>query len=267
MGVAIGIPVCGYPSWQLVRGLMSLEWPGGPRGFITAGEADRPLAIPEAHNRIIETFLSDKRLDWLLMVDADATLHPQTLLRLLSWNQPVVGALCFSRYCPVAPTIYAGQPAGAPEGYYRIHYAETRAWIVAHPELLSNRDAVLQPRPDDALTPVDFTGAHCLLVRRDVLEAVGAPWFRRLTPESEAATGADRYFCERARAAGFPLYVDRSVVSGHMVGGRCIGALDFLAWDAVTDWKARRFVVAPSASEPAALPGPYRRETLTIGEE
>ena len=24
MGVAIGIPVCGYPSWQLVRGLMSL---------------------------------------------------------------------------------------------------------------------------------------------------------------------------------------------------------------------------------------------------
>lgn len=255
MGVAIGIPICGYPSWQLVRGLMSLAWPAGPRGFITAGETDRPLPIDVAHNRIIETFLSDKRLEWLLMVDADATLHPKTLLRLLSWNQPVVGALCFTRHCPAGPTIYAGRREGDPEGYYVIRVAETRAWLTAHPEMAVNQATVMEPRPDDALAPVDFTGAHCLLVRRDVLEAVGSPWFERLLPEGGHGTGADRDFCEKARRAGFPLYVDRSVLAGHMVGERCIGALDFLAWDRITDWPNRRFTVGPSATQTAPPSG------------
>jgi len=261
MGVAIGIPVCGLPSWTLVRGLMSLQWPAGSRGFITAGEYDRPLPIDVAHNRIIEAFLSDRRLEWLLQVDADATLHPQTLLRLMSWNQPVVGALCFTRRCPASPTIYAGQPEGTPEGYYRIHIAETKRWLERHPELVVNQATVLEPRPEDALTPVDFTGAHCLLVHRRVLEAIEPPWFKRLMPDGEVSTGADRHFCERVREAGFPIYVDRSVLSGHIIGERAVGGMDFLAWDAVTDWSKRRFIVGPQRVEP------YRRKTLIIGEE
>ena len=275
MGVAIGIPVCGLPSWSLVRSLMSLEWPAGPRGFLTAGEYDRPLPIDVAHNRIIEAFLTDKRLEWLLMMDADATLHPQTLLRLLSWKQPVVGALCFTRRCPASPTIYAGQPPGTPDGYYRIHIAETKAWLTQHPELIVNQATVLEPRPDDALARVDFTGAHCLLVHRRVLDAIKPPWFARLMPEGRTDTGSDRYFCEQARAAGYPIYVDRSVLAGHGAGDRTIGALDFLAWDSVTDWANKRFIVGPSAKPPAAKPAPggptakfhFTKRSLTIGED
>lgn len=262
--IALGIPVCGLPSWHLVRSLMSLEWPDEQRAFITAGEYDRPLPIDAAHNRIIETFLAEPRLEWLFMVDADATLHPQTLLRLLSWNRPIVGALCFSRYPPPHPTIYAGHPANAPEGHSRIHIDETRAWLESHSALVTNAAALLDPRPADALVEVDFTGAHCLLVHRTVLEAIAAPWFERLLSPSELGTGADRDFCQKARAKGFSVCVDRSVVAGHLSGEHVIAALDFLVWDRVTDWKRERPMLV--LNEAPAKPSPWRHKTLTVGE-
>jgi len=242
--VTLCIPAAGPPTWALLESLLRLHLPDGGCEFRRVG-GDDGMAIDIARNRLVHEFLIENQAEWLWFVDRDAKLHPDTLLRLLSWNQPVVGALAFTRHWPVAPIVYAGEHHKDEQGraWYKIQVAETREWLRTHPDLWTSEPVVLEPRPDDALRQVDFTGAHCLLIQRRVLEAIEYPWFQ-LDPDTVlqnhrqvAGTGCDRFFCERVRAAGFPIYVDRSVVAGHQYGERSLGALDFLAWDKITDWK------------------------------
>ena len=93
------------PAWAFVESLWQLQAPEGETLRMTR---QGPLAVDVARNEVVRAFLQQDS-EWLLMVDSDATLHPQTLLRLLSWNQPVVGALSFQRYGPCMPTVMRGQ--------------------------------------------------------------------------------------------------------------------------------------------------------------
>jgi hypothetical protein len=197
------------------------------------------LAVEQGRNLLVERFL-ESPARWLLFVDRDAVLHPMTAIRLMSWNVPVVAALAFSRTEPPTPTVYAGEdPAeqDEPRRAYRINWEETRQWLLLHPELQTNHPMVLADRPDDALVGVDFTGMHCTLIRRDVLEGLRpGPWFERIHPVGgPKGCGEDYFFCRRALEAGYGVYVDRSVLAGHLAGDRSIGARAFLAYDAILD--------------------------------
>jgi len=170
-------------------------------------------------------------------------MHPETLVRLLSWDVPIVSALVFGRYPPVIPIAF-GQPRPdlGPHDY-QVEIDEIRHWIGIHEEMWTSNPVVLEPCPHDALVERGFVGTHCLLVRRDVFETLEPPWFKQVIESGYQATGCDRYFCEKARAAGYSVYMDRSVIAGHMYGERSLGALDFLAWDAITDWASRTWVI------------------------
>jgi len=198
--------------------------------------------VDEGHNRLIEWFLAESGCEWMLHVDADAVVHPGTLERLLSWDKRVISALAFRRKGPFCPVVYIGDADGE-EVFYK-DLPGTRAWLQAHTELLVlNGPAMTEGRPDDALIEVDRTGAHCLLTHREVFEAVDPPWFRRVGSGAVAGSGSDFWFHRSAQAAGFTSYVDRSVIAGHLNGDWCVGGLDFLAWDGITDWSEKRFVV------------------------
>ena len=73
------------------------------------------------------------------------------------------------------------------------------------------------------------TGAACLLVHRDALEAVwrraGPVWFDPIAPLSE-----DLSFCVRLADAGIATHVHTGVKTVHHKGG---GYLDEQAYDAV----------------------------------
>jgi hypothetical protein len=237
-------PAGGPPTWGLLRSLIALRGPGSGGFWFNAAEG---LGVEQARNLLIERFLQSP-CRWLLFVDRDAVLHPMTVIRLMSWNAPIVAALSFARTEPPTPTVYAGaQPAVASDPPvivagldlvgYRVNWEETRGWLLAHPELRSNDPVILAERPDDALAPVDFTGMHCTLIRRDVLERLRpGPWFERVHPiGGPRGAGEDYYFCRMAARAGFQTYVDRSVQAGHLAGDRSVGGLAFLAWDAITD--------------------------------
>jgi hypothetical protein len=62
------------------------------------------------------------------------------------------------------------------------------------------------------LQQIDACGAACLLIRTDVLRAIPPPWFD--WPDS--SRGEDIAFCERARAAGFPIVLDFDVRCTHL---------------------------------------------------
>jgi hypothetical protein len=250
--LAVATAAGGEPTWGYMKSILGLRGPGdGGFGFITA----EGLGVEQARNLLVERFLKTPA-DWLLMVDRDAVLHPQTALRLMSWNEPIVAALAFTRNTPPMPTVFAEpSPYDVAHGSqivgYRVQWEETRTWVAAHVELHEDGAAMMDDRPDDALVRVDFTGMHCTLIRRDVLEGLcPGPWFERVHPiGGPRGAGEDYYFCRKAAEAGYATYVDRSVQAGHLAGERSIGGLAFLAWGAL----------ANSAS------GGYEIETTTYG--
>lgn len=227
--VAIGVASCDRPAWAFVDSLFRLQAPAGWRlQLIREG----PLAVDLARNAVVKHFLRSDAT-WLLWLDSDAVVHPLTLVRLMSHGLPVVGALAFQRYGPCLPTMMRGR---APDGQgWQVQIGETREWLARHAALRVSSATVLLPAPDDALVEVDRTGCHCLLTHRRVYEQVAAPWF--VGDPTRKHTREDMYFCERVQAAGFRLYVDRAVTAGHLAGDRPLGALDFLVWDAVSDYE------------------------------
>lgn len=174
--------------------------------------------------------------EWLLSWHSDVIGHPQTLMRLLSWNKPIVSALVFMRGSPAFPHIWAQRDGDTRKCSHQIR--ETRKWFLDHPEYVTSEPFVMEPRPDDALIDLDggFTSTSCMLIHRSVLEAmrpiVKNVWFKR---HSDLSGGEDWWFCTKAREAGFETYVDRSCCIGHMIGDTPATALDFMVWDYVSD--------------------------------
>jgi hypothetical protein len=162
--------------------------------------------ISRSRNMVVTGFLEDYSAPWLLMADTDMWLPWDTADRLIAAadpaERPVVGGLCFTENPggEPLPTLYEltkdtdGQPA----------FARHASW------------------PEDGLVRVTATGAACLLIHRDALEAAGkasgdgaAPWFRE-SVIGQSLVGEDLTFCLRCAAAGIPVHVHTGVRAGHI---------------------------------------------------
>lgn len=129
-------------------------------------------------------------VDWLFFMDDDHTFHPDILLRLLDRNVDIIQPLVSTR-----------KPPYRPYGY--MHNGQDY-------ESLTWSDFPLH-----GIREVDAVGTGGMLVRRRVLDEVGDPWFEEGRTGAEHL-GEDLYFCTKARAAGFKVYVDCDVRMGHM---------------------------------------------------
>lgn len=225
--IVIGVPhLASDVSWLVAESLLGLHTPGGFR-FIRKG----PGPVDQTRNQLVEHFLHSDGTH-LLMVDSDAVLHPLTLSRLLSWRVPVVAALAFMRKGPKLPTVYKGVSPDDPDAF-QTRIAEVQTYASQHPELVTSRPVVLEPRPDDALYEVDRTGCHCVLIERRVLAAIAPPWFEA---DKVLNTKEDFYFYQHVQAAGFPVYVDFSCMAAHLYTDQMLAALDHLVWDRVSQY-------------------------------
>lgn len=184
-------------------------------------------------NRVVREFL-DNGDDWLLSWHSDVVGDPKTLIRLLSWDKPLVSALVFMRQSPVVPHIW--KTYDGVDGHYVMRINDTRKWFYEHKEYIRFGAFVMEPRPNDALVPADFTSNSCMLIHRDVLTAmrplVNDQWF--VMDDDLAGGGEDRRFCQFAKQAGYDLFIDRSCVVGHLVGDIETSSADFIAWDSVS---------------------------------
>jgi len=195
---------------------------------MVVGNHERFKPITQARNELATRFLKSEH-EWLFFFDSDATAEYGTLTRLLSWNKPMVSALCFKRRTLITPAFQIDK--FDPENFDPWHSApvdEVATWISKYGQLNTDKEYLLPNPPDGSLIEVDRCGTHCLLIHRDVVEAVPEPRFERTTPPDSGATGSDYDFCRKARRAGFPIHVDLSVIAGHLDGAHIIAGMDFM---------------------------------------
>jgi hypothetical protein len=163
--------------------------------------------ISTARNKLCDRFLRQHDAAWLFMADTDMVFPADTIDRLTGSADPVacpvLGAVCWSLERGVKQaTMY--ELTEASEGH--LAFRRYSSW------------------PENTVMRVSATGAACLLVHRDALEAVekhsqdpAAPWFRETAVGAPLALmGEDMTFCLRCAAAGIPVHVHTGVKAGHM---------------------------------------------------
>jgi hypothetical protein len=128
----------------------------------------------------------------LFFLDDDVLTAPDAILVLLSRELPIVSGLYPMRDEPHQPIIL--KICEDAEGKHRFDF----------PYHMN--------APKNQLVEADAVGAGCLLIERTVLEQLKEPWFR-LTEKS----GEDIYFCMKAHASGYKIYVDTGVDCLHVV--------------------------------------------------
>ena len=141
-------------------------------------EFTRGSSAAQNRNRLTELFLANEDWKWILYCDGDQTPPPETVVRLLSHKVDIVSGLIVTRYPPYTPLFAAGGEF-VPEG---------------------------------GLHEVAWLGGGCVLVSRRLVEAMPAPHWEHTEP----GYGEDILFSQKAKALGFPLYVDCSLPVGHM---------------------------------------------------
>ena len=155
----------------------------------------------------------------LLFIDADMGFDPDTVDRLVAsadpTDRPIVGGLAFAQKSDGAGPMFARRYRCTPT-LYQMRETDTEVGFIP-----------MFDYPREALTEVDATGAACVLIHRSVLEKIradyGDRWFHPIEvpkgPDGRTEFGEDMSFCLRAKACGFPIYVDTSVKTTHDKGG------------------------------------------------
>jgi len=214
-----------------VASLLSLHLPTGSMRR-TVGWRE----IDVARNILLQDFLEEPtKPRWLLMVDSDATFHADSVERLISRDLPVVSAMMYRRKLPPVPTL--GVLCGATaEGQPVYRFDDTIHAILKHAEAhhlkKDTPNELVLPKRDDDILPIDGSGLHFTLIRRDVAEAIKKPAFKFKAPGG----GEDFFFFERVRAAGFEAFGDLSVHTGHLIGpGEETGIREMLAFLKLTN--------------------------------
>ncbi len=127
----------------------------------------------------------------VLYLDDDHILAPNTLWQLLGREKDIVSGLYLKREAPFVPVAYDRELADG-----------------------SVAPRFLMPM-ERGLVKVKAVGAGCLLVKTEVLLKLHRPWWRR------EQLGEDVGFCQRARAAGYEIFVDTDTPGGHTFSAVC----------------------------------------------
>lgn len=195
---------------DLVRADIGNGW-GVWRGILW-GESG--ANVSKTRNELVRMFL-DNHPDgeWLLFVDSDMVFPQDVIVRLLGAaakaQTKMVGGCCVmvGELGPV-PTLYQFDDVPGSDGFTRVQF----------------------DYPDNSLLQVAATGAACLMIHREVLEAVREAagghnfgWFAEMVVSHGGTrhwVSEDISFCVKAGELGYSTYVDCTLEIGHHKHGR-----------------------------------------------
>ena len=164
---------------------------------------DRVTPHDSARNQIVEYFFNAPvKFTHLLMIDSDTIPPYDALPKLLRHDVPVLSAMV---------SIVGYNSKEKKWEFYDNTYQdrETDANGVVTQTNIAIRDTGLQK--------IFRCGAACLLIKREVLEALKPPYFRFDMNEERTkhTRSEDIYFCDQVRDAGFDIYAETDVHCGH----------------------------------------------------
>ena len=183
--------------------------------------------VDSNRNYLINDFLTKTTGDYLFIIDEDMIHPPQMPVLLADRDLPIVSGLYFKRdehglhfpqfykFVKEAPDERRGHGT-AVNNLYRVMADEvTKVFMewgdvpkTNGPLVVSDKDGV---PVTDGLLEIDGGGFGCLMMRRDVLEALEPPYLI-----TEPGLNGDLVFYKRAKAAGFKIYGDCRVIAAHM---------------------------------------------------
>ncbi len=164
-------------------------------------------------NALLRRFLTDRTWTHIFFVDSDEVVEPDTLDRLLAHDEALV--------CGPVPTLH--QRYGPPTEQKGVTIGTN---IMVHDKVALRGSMVPVDAPDMGYRRMDpdqfpghpfycdASGLGLCLIRRDVIEHMEPPWCAFVGHET-AGIGEDVYFFRKARAAGFRLLVDPTVMADH----------------------------------------------------
>jgi hypothetical protein len=187
--------VCQETGRARTAGKYSVKWlVGGPK-----------VKIQKVRNISCKAAL-DGGASHLAFIDDDMILEPEDIFeRLLAHDKDIVSPLFFRSDDNFDPLVFHLNGDGEP-----------------HPIL---------DYPKNTLFEVTGgVGTGMMLIKREVLEALGDPWF--YFPERSSIT-MDLDFCLRAIRKGFKVWCDTSLIIKQMGNARPVGEEDFLRYSGV----------------------------------
>ncbi len=128
----------------------------------------------------------------ILFLDVDHRHHPQTVSKLLAHNLPIVSGLSYMRNDPYEPCLFRG---------------------------MINKYRTVTEWNENDLIEVDSVGAACLLVDMDVFKYISKPYFQFMKNPDQSSNfdlGEDVVFCNKAKQAGYKIFVDTSCGNSHL---------------------------------------------------
>lgn len=130
----------------------------------------------------------------LFILDDDQICPPDTVMKLLNRQVDIVSVNLLSRMPPFNPYIFSESPL-----------EEGREKGLVIQEVLEGSGLIERAA----------CGTGGILIRTNVFKTLKFPWFTH----NENLKTYDFYFCHMARQAGYKIYIDLDVVSGHLVIG------------------------------------------------
>ena len=141
-------------------------------------------------NMVVEYFLNQTKHTHLLFIDSD-TIPCESPLNMVDLGLDVVGGVY-----PMWKTDHYEWLAmqGFPDGHYETVPVEKRKGV----------------------TECSAVGSGCMMIKREVLMALKAPFLDKISENGTRALGHDYYFCQRAREAGFKIWADWDMICDHI---------------------------------------------------
>lgn len=154
----------------------------------------------------------------LLFLDTDMVFPDEIFFMLFRHNLPIVGGLYFHKVKPFDPQIYTRAPT------YNEKKAYTRIQVYKPNSLINSGKYVKDNKEVEA--PIQATGVGCLLIKREVIEALKKPPYFNFpqmynsdgTDSNSAYGSEDLYFYDRlTNDTDYKLHIDTSVKCDHII--------------------------------------------------
>lgn len=224
--VSICTPHGGMVAPEYYRRILEMQNQSLQHTFVHM-EVDLQI-IGKARNILVQETLSRTKCDVLWFIDSDTYIPANAgVLIDQAVEYGIVSGMYFNRHPPYTPQAYKLSSKGDEVGMYEaiMDYPETGIMVVdavgagclaVHRRVFEKLQEGVQARYDEYLELIRYELRNDGKARKafewlSEYSATLSPWFEFLENKGE-----DFYFCERARDAGFPIFVNVDVKCEHL---------------------------------------------------